>query len=255
MRPFNRYVKGIFNKNNWTGLMNSFFIYVNWIDDYLIRYVLGLGSYPKETKIRTPSGLIVFYVNCHEDFFTITEIFAMQCYKSNESLETFVDFGGNIGIASAYFLTRNSKSRGIIFEPLESNINNLKKNLRNYLERIEIIPKAIWTNSEFVNFGIEESGRYCGINLNYAIQLKVEAININEAIQYCIEKLKVIDILKIDIEGAGAIVLPTIKPEYLKKIHQIMIEEMSFDDRILINNNYKKYIFESNGLYHYNKIK
>jgi FkbM family methyltransferase len=255
MRSISRYAKGLFKKNNWTGLINSFYVYANWFDDYFIRYVLGLGSYPKDIKLRTPCGEVLLEVNFHEDLFTITEIFAMQCYKSSQSIRTFVDFGGNIGIASAYFLTRNTTSRGIIFEPLENNLSVLKKNLRHYSDRVEVIPKAIWINSDLVDFGVEESGRYCGINLEHNIQLKVQALNINEAIEYCISKFQDIDILKIDIEGAGAMVLSQMKSKNLNNIHQIMIEEEAFDDRFLLEKNYRKYIFDSNGLYHYKRLK
>jgi len=252
-RPISRYFHGLLNKNNWVAFIKSFYIYANWGEDYFIRYILAMGAYPKMIVIRTPCGRISFEAKHHEDLFTVTEIFAMECYKTSRKIETFIDFGGNIGVASAYFLTRNNTSRGVIYEPLQNNINRLKINLSTYLERIEIIPKAIWVESSIVNFSIEETGRYCGINLNHEDTFKVEAINVSDALSYCIAKLGKIDILKIDIEGAGVTVLKHIEPSLFESISQIMIEEPLFEDQFLLAQKYTKTIFEPNGLFYYKK--
>jgi FkbM family methyltransferase len=252
-RPIARYLNGLLTLNNWSALVKSFYVYINWIDDYLIRYIFGLGPYPKKVALRAPCGAIFIEAKCHEDLFTITEIFAMECYKADSKIKTFLDLGGNIGVASAYFLSRNNFSRGIIFEPLQSNINRLKINLQNYEERIEIIPKAVWIESGLVNFGVEKTGRYCGIGIEHPQNLSIEAENINDALAYCVDRLGTIEILKVDIEGAGVPVLKNIHDKFFDSIPQIMIEEPPFDDVFLLSKGYKKAIFDATGLFYYKK--
>ena len=43
-----------------------------------------------------------------------------------------VDFGSNIGISALYFLTRNPSVQVYLFEPVPSNIERLRENLKGY---------------------------------------------------------------------------------------------------------------------------
>lgn len=253
-RSISRILAGLLNKNNWYALFNSLFIYKFWFQDYFLRYLIGLGLYPKLVYLKTPLGTIDYIANCHEDLFTANEIFCMECYKPHSDISTFVDFGGNIGLSSAYFLTRNTKSIGIVYEPLNSNILRLTKNLERFSERISIVNKAVWVATEEIKFGVDNTGRYSGINLIHENIINLDAINVDDAIEDCIEKLGRINVLKIDIEGSGVLILKKLNQKYYDKIDSIMIEEFPFDDTFLIDLGYAKFNFDVNGLFHYCKF-
>ena len=253
-RSISRIISGFFNRNNWKALFNSFNVYQNWYQDYFLRYLLGMGTYPKLVNLLTPMGIINFVANCHEDLFTANEIFCMECYKPHEDIKTFIDFGGNIGLSAAYFLTRNTESIGIIYEPLNSNSIRLKENLKLFENRYSVVNKPVWIDGGEVKFGVDKTGRYSGINLLHDTIISMNAVNVDDAIQDGISKLGKINVLKIDIEGAGVSILRKINPKYFDKIDCIMIEELPFDDLFLLDLGYTKFNFDVDGLFHYFKL-
>jgi FkbM family methyltransferase len=213
-----------------------------------------MGKYPKMVDLKTPMGIVKYIANCHEDLFTANEIFCMECYKPHAEITTFLDFGGNIGLSSAYFLTRNPTSIGIIYEPLTSNVLRLRENLRPFEKRISIIDKAVWIDGGEIKFGIDQTGRYSGINLPHNTIVRMNAVDVDDAVEDGIQRLGRINVMKIDIEGAGVLILKKLNPKYFEKIDCIMIEEFPFDDKFLKDLGYRKFNFDINGLFHYYKL-
>jgi hypothetical protein len=100
---------------------------------------------------------------------------------------------------------------------------------------------------------VENTGRYCGIGIEHQQSLSIQAENINDVLAYCIDQLGTIEILKVDIEGAGVPVLKHIHDSFFDSISQIMIEEPPFDDGFLLSKGYHKTIFDATGLFYYKK--
>jgi FkbM family methyltransferase len=195
----------------------------------VLRYVLGQGSYPYTTTLMTPTGDARPVLYGQHDFFTTTEVFVWSCYEADDQLETFVDFGGNIGISALYFLTRNNKTKGVIFEPLRLNLEKAMVNLTEYSQRLLLRECAVYESTGQVEMAVEQTGRYSGIGLAYDDHQVVPSIDVNEALRECIEILGSIDILKIDIEGSERNIVPLISSEVLRYIRSIYIEASDFD--------------------------
>src|SRR5690606_9112251 len=110
---------------HYASLVNSH-IYLDWREFFVQRYVLGRGTYPFLCRVRTPMGIVAMTLHCPEDCFTVNEIFALHCYHA-DAQRVFVDFGANIGISAAYFLSRNPQAYVYCFEPLPENVEKLKQ--------------------------------------------------------------------------------------------------------------------------------
>ena len=78
--------------------------------DFLGRYVRNRGQYPAEFRIRTPIGPVTLTAFTPDDLLTINEIFFRGDYGDDRDAKVVVDFGSNIGISAAYFLTRNREA-------------------------------------------------------------------------------------------------------------------------------------------------
>src|SRR4029453_346892 len=127
MRSIGRSLSAVLKPQHYVSLAHSY-IYPQWSDFFLNRYVMGRGEYPYVCRVRTPLGPVELTLYQHEDCFTIQEIFGLECYKANDA-EVVVDFGANIGVSAAYFLTRNKNAHVYGFEPLPQNIQRLRRNL------------------------------------------------------------------------------------------------------------------------------
>src|SRR5437899_2554338 len=78
--------------------------------DALYRYLLGRGDYPAAIGVKTPIGPIQLACNSSHDMLTVNEIFCRLDYLATSEDQIVVDFGSNIGISAAYFLTRSRSS-------------------------------------------------------------------------------------------------------------------------------------------------
>jgi FkbM family methyltransferase len=154
------------------------------------------------------------------------EIFVEEYYRFEANSETPVifDCGANVGTSCAYFKYRYPKSRIIAFEPNPNIASYLTKNINCIsLEDIEVITKAVWTNNNGVNLGMDEADA-SSIHLEKN-KTKVESARLKDYL----EKEKTVDMLKIDIEGAEVEVLKDCK-ESLTNVKNIFVEYHSYRD-------------------------
>jgi hypothetical protein len=86
--------------------------------DAYARYLFGSGAYPAEINLKTPIGDVRLTVHSYHDMITVNEVFCRQDYASRSKDQVFVDFGSNIGISAAYFLTRSHKGFAYLYEPV-----------------------------------------------------------------------------------------------------------------------------------------
>ena len=191
--------------------------------DSLRRYLLGLGAYPSEIGLKTPIGEISLRAYSHHDILTINEIFCREDYFASGSEDIFVDFGSNIGISAAYFLTRSSRGFAYLYEPVPTNVARFRNQL-SFPSRFSVDEVAIATQDGKVRFGVEVTGRYGGIGASTNDFIDVKCIDSNVALGSVIAKHGKIDILKIDIEGLEGEVVTRIPLGLLEKIHTIYAE-------------------------------
>jgi len=152
------------------------------------------------------------------------EIFVEECYRFECSTHEPViyDCGANVGMSCAYFnrLFSNSKIKAFEADPHIGEI--LKRNLNsNNINNVEIINKAIWTDNNGIEIGIEGAdGSSIFLKDN---KIKIQSIRLKDLL----ESEDRIDFLKMDIEGAEFEVIKDCK-EKLYKVENLFIEYHSF---------------------------
>jgi len=233
-RSLKRVARSITNKNHWLTVFKCFYI-CHTPMQYLRRYVLGLGSYPWSMKIRTPTGTQEVVFERFEDLFTLNEIFIWEIYGNHHSEGVFIDIGGNVGMASLYFLTRNAKTRGVLVEPLADNLSRARDSMIGFGDRIEIIAAAVSFEDGELEIGVEPTGRYSGLDcLETGAKQTFKAIGINTLIEHTHKKLGRVATVKIDCEGAEQLFMPVITDENLSKVARFVIESFPIKDKNLI---------------------
>jgi FkbM family methyltransferase len=213
-------------RRHYIAAINMVRLYRHPIDMFR-RYLSRSGQYPHTVQVRTPQSEISLQLYSPDDLLTINEIFCRDDYHADASDKVIVDFGSNIGISAAYFLTRNPSAYAYLFEPLPANIARLRDNLRRFEGRYELQEVAVALTDGEVEFGWEESGRYGGIDqTSLGNTLTVPCVYSRTVLENVIAKHGHIDILKVDIEGLEPAVIADIPVELARKIKKVYVEEL-----------------------------
>lgn len=179
--------------------------------------------------------------NIPNDIQLFTQIFINQEYNVDIKfpVNTMIDCGANIGLASLYFLSKYPKAKIIAVEPESDNFLMLQKNLEHF-KNVTCLKKGIWNktaNLEIVDFSSGEAG-FRVDEFQQISENTIQAVTIEDLINEF--ELQEIDILKIDIEGSEEQVFLE-EPVWLKKvniifceIHEIMKPGLTFKIRSLL---------------------
>src|ERR1700716_3832704 len=122
-------LSALFERRHYIAARNMFRVYRNPVDVFG-RYFLGRGEYPAPIVINTPTSSLTLTVYSYHDVLTVNEVFCRRDYPATAQHRVIVDFGSNIGITAAYFLTSAPNSFVYLYEPLRPNIDRLRDNLR-----------------------------------------------------------------------------------------------------------------------------
>lgn len=243
-RKLKTYFLAFFQLRHYRSIIRAVAVCVRPID-FLRRYAMGSGTYPTAVDLRTPIGPIKLNLYGWHDTRTVNEVFLTEVYKIDASDKIIVDFGSNIGVSAAYFLTRSDDSLLFLFEPVPQNIERLRINLEPLVGRCQLNEIAVGIDDqEFVRFGIEDTGRYGGIGIVTDKFIEVPTRNSNKILADIIEKHGRIDVLKIDVETMEKEIVTHLSPEIAAKVALIYAEcffvtnplqtthEMSYQDTI-----------------------
>lgn len=152
------------------------------------------------------------------------EIFVEEYYRFETSSKAPViyDCGANVGTSCAFFKHIYTQSRIVAFEPNPKIAEYLKTNIKNNsLKNIEVINKAVWTNDNGIDLGIDNADA-SSIHL-LKNRKKVESVRLKD---YLVKE-ETVDMLKIDIEGAEIEVLTDCR-ESLSNVKNIFVEFHSY---------------------------
>jgi len=152
------------------------------------------------------------------------EIFVEEYYRFETKSESPViyDCGANVGTSCAYFKYQYPQSRIIAFEPNTNVAEYLFRNIKiNSFQNIEVINKAVWTNSNGLELGLDDADA-SSIHLDKN-KTKVNSVRLKDYL----EKEEDVDMLKMDIEGAEIEVLQDCR-ESLSKVKNIFVEFHSY---------------------------
>ncbi len=212
---------------NWRGFIGMLQSAPDLLDVFR-RYYLRQESYPYTVRLRTPVGRLALELHSREDFVTVHEVFFRQDYRlpktEAERLRVAVDFGANIGVTSAYFLTRNHDVRVYSYEPVPTNIVRARRNLAPFAARLVFNECAVGTEDGMVSFGVESSGRYGGIGAPYATHIEVQCRRGQAELERILQHHPRVDVLKLDVEGMEVPIIRSLTGPVLEAIGCIMAE-------------------------------
>ena len=152
------------------------------------------------------------------------EIFVEEYYRfeTSSKVPVIYDCGANVGTSCAFFKHIYPQSRILAFEPNPKITDYLLRNIKNNsLENIELINKAVWTNNDGLDLGLDDADA-SSIHLEKN-KTKVESVRLKD---YLLKEATV-DMLKMDIEGAEIEVLKDCR-ESLTNVKNIFVEFHSY---------------------------
>lgn len=190
------------------------------------RYFTGGGTYPYRVDVRTPLGTVRPTLHSFHDLLTLNEIFCRHDYELPHDARHVVDVGSNIGLSALYFLTRNTETRCLLFEPDPRNVAKLRQTLAGFEARYELVEEAVWTVDGELAFHVEETGRYGGIGVATADAIQVRCRHVDRVIEHALERFPRIDLLKIDTEGVEEETVRAISPRFYERIGRIYLESL-----------------------------
>jgi FkbM family methyltransferase len=171
----------------------------------------------------------------------VNEIFCRRDYPATAHHRVIVDFGSNIGISAAYFLTVAPESFVYLYEPLRSNIERLKDNLRRFEGRYALQEVAVGEANGEVKFGWEDTGRYGGIGQGTGKYVFVACRDSNQILDEIIAKHGRIDVLKVDIEKLEREVTERIPVAIARNIARIYVEYIPTSNPLERTHTYRQY--------------
>ena len=222
-RPAGVLLRAVFDRRHYVAAFNALATVVSPID-FLIRYISNGGRYPADITVRTPLGTVTLTTWSADDVQTINEIFLRGDYDAPAAGQVVADFGSNIGISAAFFLSRRPDAVIYCHEPVPRNIERLKQNLAQFGSRVTLAETAVGLENGPVQFGCEPTGRYGGIGRETGTWIKVPCADSNEVLAAIIARHGRINMLKIDIETLEFAVTSRIPPELSDQIDHVVVE-------------------------------
>ncbi len=147
----------VFERRHYTATRNMLLLYQSRVEMFR-RYLTIGGEYPYTAHVRTPLGMLGITLYSPDDVRTVNEIFCRLDYFADENDEVIVDFGSNIGVSAAYFLSRSNGVFAYLFEPLPQNVERLRSNLASFLSRYLLEEAAVGPTDGEVEFGWKRPG-------------------------------------------------------------------------------------------------
>ena len=175
-------------------------------------------------SLKGPAGSESVTAYSVHDMFTVHEVYCRRDYLLPADASCIVDIGSNIGVSARYFRAQAPNAHVHLYEPVPFNVERLRQQLAGHEDFITVTEAAVADRAGRVSFGIEPSGRYCGIDLAGTEQIDVDCLEINDVLDRVLSESEEIDMLKIDTEGAEVATVNAIRPDYLRRIRAIRLE-------------------------------
>lgn len=169
-----------------------------------------------------------FYFHHGFSFYdTYREIFENSIYefKTDNPNPIILDCGANMGLSILYFSKKHPNAEIIAFEPDESVLPFLEKNIQSQdLKNVNLFKKAVWTEETELKFYTDNGlGGRVEKKYNSCTPKIIKSVRLRDFLN------KPIEMLKIDIEGSEFDVLKHCE-DRLFNVNYIFIEYHSFYD-------------------------
>jgi FkbM family methyltransferase len=150
-----------------------------------------------------------------------------SCLDSISNVDLVIDCGANVGYSSAYFLTSFPKCKVICIEPDPLNFAVLQRNLAPYGERVKLLNAGVWSHSTGLKILTTpyRDGREWAVQVRECLPEEapeMQGIDIGTLLYE--SGLNEVSILKMDIEGAEAVVFSSNYESWLPQVKNIVIE-------------------------------
>ena len=206
--------------------------------EFLGRYLFKLGQYPCVQKLKCNGVELDLTVYSWHDILTLNEIFFRTDYPIDGGDKIIIDFGSNIGISAAYFLSASEGSFCYLFEPLPMNVSRLKNNLKEFEGRYKLESVAVDLADGESKFGYKSTGRYGGIGLDTGSYITVPCIDAVKVVKETINRHGAIDVLKMDIESREMQIIDAIPKPSWSKIKKVFVEYTFASNPLSESHNY-----------------
>jgi FkbM family methyltransferase len=225
---------------HWIAAANMLRVYSRPFDA-MVRYLFRRGTYPTTVHLKTPLGPVGLTLYSHHDLLTVNEIFCRHDYPADANDRVVVDFGSNIGISAAWFLTRGPETFTYLFEPLPVNVTRLRRNLSPFDGRFAVAEIAVGVENASVEFGVEPSGRYGGVGVPTGRSVSVACRDANEVLRQIFATHGRIDVLKIDIETMERELVERLPTDVRRRIEKIYVEYWFLANPLATTHSYRQY--------------
>lgn len=150
-----------------------------------------------------------------------------SCVGVPRGAEWVIDCGSNVGYSAAYFLSRFPQCRLIAVEPDSENVALLRRNLEPYGRRGRVLHAAVWSHSGSV--AISEQPFRDGLQWSRHVRecrpgeaTRLQAVDMATLLTET--QGARVAILKMDVEGAEAVIFSSDCGQWLAQIDTLVIE-------------------------------
>lgn len=211
------------NRYNWLGLLRAW-----WVVTEPIKFFAGLLRHraPETLSVRTPTGSVTLALRNFESLKTLFGIFCRDDYATPaDRAFFFVDIGANIGFASAYFLSRNRDNRVCCFEPDETNLVWLTRNLAPFGERARIVNQAVAPASGETVLYRAETGKHSALHPNELAKIpqKIVSSSFGDVLATAAPGA-LPTVVKLDVEGSEEELVKSVKFENYPQLRRLLCE-------------------------------
>jgi len=201
-------------------------IFKNFSKDAILQRALSDTKRKNEGKIKLFNKEFNFHHG--QGFYnTYKELFEKNIYDFNTKNNNpiIIDCGANMGLSVLYFAKKFPNAEIIAFEPDETVIPFIEKNIESYdLKNVKLYKKGVWTEETALTFYTDK-----GLGGRVGKEYKNQSPKIIKTVRLKKFLNRPIDMLKIDIEGPEYIILKDCK-DLLFNVNHIFIEYHSFYD-------------------------
>jgi FkbM family methyltransferase len=183
-----------------------------------LTYTTRHAQFPLRFRPRTTDHLVFRQIFVELEYQPLDDV---------RDVQLILDCGANVGYSSAFFLTKFPKAQVVAIEPDPDNFSLLEKNLAPYKGRFRAIQSAIWSKPTRLALSEERMipGWEWARTVREAKEGEAQTIMATDIGTLLKESgFDRISILKIDIEGAEAIVFSSNYQEWLPKVDNLAIE-------------------------------